>query len=189
MRIAILAIGGAVVLAGCQQTPPARRAGLWQETITRNGGAVLMPQLANLKVCVDSTTEARSPIFNMSRAADLAKKRNCTPPKAQGNPGGVYQFSESCPLPGANNGVRHTDGTASGDFKTTYHLHIVSAVVHPAFWAKFDSRQIDDINGRWLGPCPPGMAPGDILLANGEKLHGGRLPDPHHGLSVLRPHA
>ena len=157
MRKVILVSCAALALAACGKTPPPRRAGLWSETIVRDGHAVEMGLVGSVKVCLAPTTDAQSPIFSYASAERRSKARHCTSTSASRRLDGVYTFGSTCPLPGVNNGVLTTKGQASGDFISRYHLRIESVIVRPAPFMALNSDHVDEIDGEWLGPCPANM--------------------------------
>ncbi|MGH7023123.1 MAG: hypothetical protein ACREEB_05965 [Caulobacteraceae bacterium] len=135
----------------------------------------------SIRVCVDTTRDARNPVFSFAAAVKQAQVGHCASPVANRGLDGVYSFSTSCPIPGGN-GTLLTKGTASGNFTSHYHLHIERTITRPAPFTALNSHHVDDIDGAWVGACPPGMAPGDMMLANGRKLSRGMMTDPHRGL-------
>jgi hypothetical protein len=182
---------GALALAGCDkltngQTPPPRRAGLWLQTFVRDGRTSGVAAIAPVRVCVDASSEAKNPIFSFQTALKRAQAHNCGAPVASRGLTGVYSFSTTCPLPGGN-GISSLKGTASGNFTTDFHLHLETELKNPPPFDKVHSRHVTEIDGRWLGPCPLDMAPGDMLLANGVKAVGGRIANPHEGKPLTRP--
>jgi hypothetical protein len=38
-----------------------------------------------------------------------------------------------------------------------------------------NGRHVTEIAATWLGPCPAGMIPGDVLMANGMKVNVTRI--------------
>jgi hypothetical protein len=183
MRKALLAAGVALALAACQQTPPPRRAGLWQQSFSKDGNSHGLGPMQTVSVCVDPKTEAKNAIFNHDLAVKLAKARHCDTPTASRGLDGLYRFTSSCPLPNGN-GKQLLEGTLSGDLTTTFHLHLRAETDYSPPFTPLNYHHVSDIDGKWLGPCPPGMAAGDMQLANGVRVPGGRMAipaDPHHG--------
>jgi hypothetical protein len=179
MRISIFAVGAAALaLAGCNQTPPYRRAGLWQETFFRDGRPPALGMYQSAKICLDNTVEAKSPIFNYDAAVKAARLGNCETPSASHGLDGLYHFASRCPR--LDGGSTQAKGTASGDFTTGYHLRLETITVGSRSLEK-NGRHVTDIDGRWLGPCPAGLSAGDMIAPNGLKLPGGRFVDPHGG--------
>jgi hypothetical protein len=183
---------GVLALAGCDkltngQTPPARRAGLWLQTFARDGISRGPSAMGPVRVCVDAASEAKNPIFNFQMALKQAQAHNCVAPVATRGLNGVYSFSATCPMPGGN-GVSSLKGTASGNFTTAFHLHLENQLKNPPPFDKVNNHHVTEIDGSWLGPCPPDMAPGDMLLANGTKAVGGRIASPHEGKRLAPSH-
>jgi len=177
MRKAWLATGAVLVLAGCHETPPPRRAGLWNETFTKDGRRNL-GIYGSVHLCVGPLTDTRSPIFNFPTAVTQARTGKCTAPSAGRRSDGLYTFASTCPIP--TGGTTRTEGLVSGNFRTAYHMQIVS-ITTGGLDTQANGRHVVEIDAQWLGACPANLAPGDMVLPNGLKLPQGRLVDPHHG--------
>ena len=89
-------------------------------------------------LCLDAATDAAHSIFN-SRTGCLPTVRKVT---------GGYSFTKSCD--GAD-----TTGTAVGDFNVAY------TITESRGPAKVTT------DARWMGPCPAGRKPGEVLMPNG----------------------
>jgi hypothetical protein len=174
MRKAWLAAGVLVFLTACHETPPPRRAGLWNETFTKDGKRDL-GIYSSVHICVGPDTDAKSPIFNFDAAVRRAHAGNCTAPSASRRGDGLYVFSSTCPSRGG--GTTRTDGLVSGNFRTAYHMQLVSTITG-ALVPSQNGRHVVEIDGQWLGACPANLAPGDMVLPNGLKLPHGRMVDP-----------
>ena len=61
----------------------------------------------------------------------------------------------------------HTTVTFTGN--TAYHSETVAQMVPAPKFVHADHRTTSD--AKWLGACPPGMKPGDIVMANGLRMH------------------
>jgi hypothetical protein len=157
---------------------------LWVETFTHDGHARGISVVGPVKMCVDAATDLKNPIFNHDLALAQAKAHNCRGVRDDRYLDGTWGFGSTCDLPGGNNGTATIKGAASGDFTAHYHLRMETSVAHPAPFEAFNRRHVDEIDGTWLGPCPTGLAPGDMVLANGRKLAGGRWVDPHYGMGL-----
>jgi hypothetical protein len=75
-------------------------------------------------------------------------------------------------------GTVTTDGTSTGDYQSHYHVDVTSRRT-PGGERHFA------MEGRWLGPCAPGQAGGDMsmVLPNGQVMHMG----PGMGGPGMRP--
>jgi len=56
-------------------------------------------------------------------------------------------------------------GVATGDFSTAYKVHSESDMTGANF--PHPIHHVSDIEARYAGPCPAGMAPGTVTLGNG----------------------
>ncbi|MGI8839791.1 MAG: DUF3617 domain-containing protein [Caulobacteraceae bacterium] len=178
-RMALIA-ASALALAGCGRAgvgaptsgagraavqPPARKAGLWEQSMTRDGAALAI--VGRVRVCVDAASEARLSLFGgrMGRSA-------CPRRAVVRRPGGGYAFASTCDMGEA--GVTTTSGTLSGDLAARYRIHAHSDTAGSSVPA-MNGGHVTDIDATWLGPCPAGMNPGDMILANGMKINAGKL--------------
>lgn len=176
--VPILVLGA---LAACQKAPsagnaggglnttsasaklPTRRAGLWEQTLMHDGQPSLM---GKMRVCADAATDARQSIFG-AKTGDAPCRQSVSRTS-----GGGYGFASRCDM--GQGGVIASTGVASGDFATHYRVHVDSEIAGASF-AAMNGRHVTDIEVRYLGPCPPDMAPGDIALGNGMKLNAKKI--------------
>lgn len=148
---------------------PQRRSGLWSQNFSRDGRVTPM---AAMRLCVDPNTEARASVFTHGVASQRLAENHCTAVSSSRDPGGGYSFASTCPMTGG--GTIVSKGAASGDFATIYHVHVVTDV-SGATYAPMNGHHVTDIDGKWLGPCPAGMAPGDMELGHGMRISGGKI--------------
>jgi hypothetical protein len=181
-RVILIACAAGLGLAACGQTPPARKAGLWQETITRDGNPKMLGNRGSVGVCIGSHTDERDPIFNHDVAVKQGLAHGCQSPTASRKLDGSYVFASTCPLPNGA-GITELSGSANGNFRTAYHLRIESTVAYNPPYQAIKSHHVDDVDGRYVGPCPPELKIGDMRLGNGQIAPGGHIPDPHHGMT------
>lgn len=184
MKSGFLIVSAALALAACQKAPgaaasqaaksaaaaaaePQRRAGLWSQTFSRDGKPAPM---GAMKICVDQATEAKASVF--SHDADAKGLDKCSQRSMSRTPDGGYSFASTCPMPGGGQMVTH--GQAAGDFASGYHVHVESDVTGAAY-APMNGHHVTEMQGQWLGPCPAGMSGGDMELANGMRISGGKL--------------
>lgn len=185
-RIVVLAMAGAALSACHKPTPaneatasaqasapantgaPHRRAGLWQTDLTVDGHHSPMSEM---KLCVDAAMEARSSAFHPSNTTSSGEPTKCAWPAPSRGLDGSYSVSVTCPLSGG--GQMATKVTATGDWSSAYHIHMESDTTGaPVSMA--NGHHVTDMDGKWLGPCPEGMAGGDMEL-NGMRISGGKL--------------
>ena len=141
--------GGAVASIGA----PTRKAGLWIQTMTRDGKPTPM---GAMRVCIDATTEARMSVFGRAAAG-----RVCARQSMSRGLDGAYHFSSTCRMGEA--GTVTSNGTASGDFSSKYLVHSESDVAGSRF-APMNGHHVTEMQATWSGPCPPDMAPGDVVV-------------------------
>jgi hypothetical protein len=193
MRSVLLIGSAALALAACQKTTGASNAaasaasatpsaspagsasgafriqpGLWQEAVTRDGRRLA---IGGFKTCIDETEATQASVFKPSGQTNAAAT-DCTRPAPTRGPDGAFSFSTTCSLQGG--GQRVTKGVASGDWSTGYHVDLQSDTTGAAL-ANMNGHHTMTMDGKWLGPCPAGMAGGDVVWANGAKFSGGRF--------------
>jgi hypothetical protein len=198
MRTLLVISSATLALAACQKSPgaatasghgqtagpaatasngttPQRRAGLWQQTISREGGqgsSSAMNAMGGMKICIDASTEAKSAMLSHNINAGRMASSHCAPPTTSRGLDGGWSFSTTCSMGEA--GTITSRGTASGDFSSAYHVHVETDVAGARYGA-MNGHHVTDIDGKWLGPCPAGMTGGDIELANGMKINAGKF--------------
>jgi hypothetical protein len=190
MRHVLLIGSAALALAACQKSPsasgaapsasadagaaapasgaPHRRSGLWTQTMSRDGKTFAM---GGVKTCVDEAMEAQESMFKFN-GRQFANRTNCTHSAPSRGADGSYSFSSTCTLPSGGQTV--TKGVVSGDWSSTFHMEIQDDTTGAPI-PSLNGHHVTDIDGKWLGPCPAGMAGGDMEMANGMKISGGKL--------------
>jgi hypothetical protein len=135
--LAVCGIGILTATAWAQIAAPQRKAGMW-ETVMHIQGHDMSTQL-----CIDAATEAKMSVFGQQ-----AQTESC------GGATGVEKIPGGYAFHGACKG-RETSGTAIGDFNSAYKVTIDSGKTHMS------------MDSRWLGPCPAGRRPGDMVMPGG----------------------
>jgi predicted small lipoprotein YifL len=143
---------------------PTRKAGLWEQSLTRDGKP---GRLGGLTICLDAAADAKLGIFGRHFAKGDCQ-RSITRDET-----GAYHFSSTCAVPGGATVI--TRGVAAGDFKTGYDLHSDIEVRNAPF-EPMNGMHVISISGRYRGPCPAGMHPGDLSLGSGLKINIDQLP-------------
>ncbi|MHB8530863.1 MAG: hypothetical protein ACYC8V_15295 [Caulobacteraceae bacterium] len=144
---------------------PGRRAGLWEEAVTRDGKP-LGPG-GKLTICLDAATDARIGMFGREMAGSLCRQRSVSR-----RPAGLWRFASTCSLGKA--GVIASHGVASGDFSSNYRIRSESDVSGSSY-PPMDGHHVNVVVARYLGPCPRDMAPGDMLVDGDVKINVNRL--------------
>ena len=144
--------GAAPAVAG----PPARKPGLWSQTMASTGGH------QTLKLCLDAATEKELQITGQQAAGDRCRK------KAFARTAAGWSFESVCDLGQA--GVVTSRGLATGDFDSHYKVEIESTTAGSSMPQANGARHMT-LEAQWEGPCPAGMKPGDMRMANGMTLN------------------
>jgi hypothetical protein len=147
-----------------QVAGPERRAGLWEQTLVGAGHRVAR---APLRICVDNRAGAKSWLFGDNRPA-----RDCQRTFTHAADG-TWRFVSTCRL--GKGATLTSSGVARGDFVSRYEIRSTLEVSGAPLAALDGSREVDVV-GRYRGPCPTGMAPGDVRLGDRLKLSAGHAP-------------
>jgi hypothetical protein len=164
IALAALAGCGKVDGDGSTAATPSRKAGLWEQVLTRDGKP---GRLGVLTMCVDAATDHELGIFGRH-----VGKGDCDRTVTR-DPTGVYHFVSNCTL--SNGTLVKSMGTASGDFASGYKVHS-EVNISGAPIAPMNGMHVIDIAGRYEGTCPATMRPGDVSLGSGLKVNMDRLP-------------
>lgn len=155
--------------ASAPETPPTRKAGLWEQTMAFQGAT------QTLRMCVDAATEAQAKWWRTEGARGAGM--TC-PEQAFTRTGDGWKFHSVCKEAG---GMTITsDGVATGDFGSSYHMELASVTAgSPMPEANGTHRMVMD--GVWKGACPADMKAGDVEMPGGMRmnvLHPGVPPKP-----------
>ena len=156
---------GASAPAAGPATPPSRKAGLWEQTMT-------LPQMAQsarsmtqtTKICLDETTEAKMKWWATEnrRGGPNCAEQSFTPKL------GGWSFHSVCDM--GDGGKVVSDGQAIGDFGSHYKVDVTSVTTGSAMAETNGTHKIT-IDATWKGPCPAGMKPGDIEMPGGMRIN------------------
>jgi hypothetical protein len=172
-RVPLLAAAAVLVpaaaLAAAAPAAPHRKAGWWEMTSTM---AMPTTMTTKMNMCTDAATEARNNAFASNQGPGVA---NCTQGPMGRTPTGGWTFSSTCKMQGGI--TTTTSGVATGDFNSNYRVEATTRM-SPAPMPQMAETKMT-LTGRWLGACPAGRVPGDMVMANGmvfnvNKLNGGR---------------
>ena len=164
--LAMAAIGGCTKPAtdSSASSVPSRKAGLWEQTVTRDGKP---GRLGVLKLCLDASSDAKIGVFGRHFAKGACER------SVTRDANGVYHFTAECTL---RDGAKvKTQGTAMGDFGSAYTVRSDVDVTGASFGPMNGDHEIN-VNGRYLGPCPADLKPGDVALGAGLKVNMDRIP-------------
>ena len=131
---------------------PARKPGFWEQTMTMETGRGMTMKS---QLCTDATVEKKMSVMGQGMASS-----NCSQTNMRKTPTG-FAFESTCNVAG------HTtvsSGVVTGDFQGGYHMDI-SSTSNPPIAGKGESKM--HIDAKWLGPCPAGRKPGDMVMPGG----------------------
>lgn len=139
------------------QTPPQRKPGLWEQRVS-NGDFVQVT-----RICLDAAVDAKLSWWGAQATQDVCEK-NLTSRTSDGG----WRFSSVCDM--GSGGKTTTSGVATGDFDKHYQITAESSTVGAAAPMMNGTRKMT-IDAAWQGPCPAGMAPGEMSLPGGAKIN------------------
>ena len=159
MHIRFAIVAGVVFAASAAQAMPGdfppRRAGLWDVTV--NMESMKIPARTN-KMCIDAATDAK-----LMKLGVASKEADCTSMNVSGM-GSTRVVDSVCHMNGGEQ-KNHIVMTFSGN--SAYHMDMQSQF-SPPIAGKSQSHILQD--AKWVGPCPAGMKPGDMMI-NGMKIN------------------
>jgi|GEM_PF-6018627 len=141
-----------------------RRAGLWRQTVVRDGRAT---PFGSMRVCVDAVTDAK-----MTMIGDAVGGSRCKSEAAK-QPDGSIKFHSICSFGHA--GLIDSQGAVWSNFSSTYRLHAESDV-RGSLYSPLNGSHATDVTASYVGPCPSDMSPGEIIIGPGLKVNLNRLP-------------
>jgi hypothetical protein len=158
-RLLILGcLAGLLSLPAWADDLPHRRPGLWSVTTPSVGGGQA-PR--DMRMCIDAATDAA--LLNMGQSM-----ANCSKPDIHRS-GDTLTVDSACNVSGSAINS-HTVITVSGD--TAYHS-VSSATMVPPVAGMGNMTHASD--GKWVGACPAGMKPGDVIV-NGRTFNALDMP-------------
>jgi hypothetical protein len=148
ITITLAVLGGASI---AQMSPPARRAGWWESTMNMSMGG--RPQTIVQHMCTDAATEKSYSVLS----GGMSARANCSRRNVEAIPGG-WRGTSVCNF--GNSGPRTTTSTMTGDFQSHVHVDIESQSARGPEHMSIDMK--------WLGACPAGRIPGDVVMPGGQ---------------------
>ena len=158
MRPAILLAALLVATPALAQDIPARKAGLWEMTMTFEGRNT-PPQ--TMQHCIDASTDKA--MQDMSGGM----RGNCSKREVK-KVGSTIVFDSVCDM---GMGTTTSHGVVSGDFNSAYTIKIDSKREGGPAIPNMPAQTQMTIEAKWLGPCKADQKPGDIMMANGMKMN------------------
>jgi hypothetical protein len=152
--VAALALAAIASVALAQPlATPTRRAGWWEQSMTMNMRG--KEQTMTTQMCTDPQIERESSVIAQAAGGQSCSRRDITPV-----PGGWHVVSECSSRFG---GSRTTTGMVTGDFQSHLHMDLVSQSARGSDHVVMDTR--------WLGACPAGRRPGDVVMPGGQVMN------------------
>jgi hypothetical protein len=139
------------------QEYPKLKPGHWELTMTMTRANNAQPQKSTM--CIDEALQKEM----MTMGAGMSREM-CTRNEFKRD-GAKYLGSAECKM-GESKIISRSVMTLTGD--TAYHTEI-NATYEPPFMGMKDSQTV--LDGKYLGACPAGMAPGDFVGPNGQKFN------------------
>ncbi len=133
--------------------PPIRRAGYWQTTMNMG------PRTMTTAMCTDETLEKSMTVMGQG-----VTEKDCPQHDYHPIPGG-WAFNSTCTIAGRTD---VSSGTVTGDMQTNYHMEMTT---HPSNGP--ERHMTMDV--KWLGPCPAGRVPGDMVMPGGMVMNMSKM--------------
>ncbi len=141
---------------------PQRKAGLWELKMSFQGRN--LPGQA-MRQCIDAATDK---LMN-SNFGGGPGQHSCAQRKISRSPGG-FTVDSVCSFGGA---TTTTHAVIAGSFDSAYTVDVTSTRSGgrpmPGMPAGGTSHM--SLSAKWLGSCPAGTRPGDIMMGNGMKMN------------------
>jgi hypothetical protein len=139
-------------------TPPARKAGLWEQTMSSDR----INQTT--RICLDDASEAKMKWWG----SQMKGKTDCSEQKVSHHLGGGWDFHAVCAM--GESGTITSDGQATGDFNSHYTVDITSTTSGSPM-AQANGPHKMKIDASWKGACPTGWRGGDMEMPGGMKIN------------------
>jgi hypothetical protein len=155
--IQIAALSASIAIAGADELkPPPTKEGLWETHGTHTEQGKTVPDRP-VKMCQSSETTKSM----QAQGEKLRKKNECTSHVTRPSPN-TYVEENSC-AKGPNAGsVTKVVYTNQGDTASHTEMHMNAG----------KSETVVIIDAKYLGSCPAGMKPGDLMMDDGKIISG-----------------
>lgn len=165
MRVMLPSVAVALAMAAgplLANDMPKRKSGLWEITTS---SAAMQGKSMSAQTCVDGATDDISRASRQSAAEQKCSKIDIRREGAQ-----RVVTETVCKL---DKSTATTRGVFTGDFSSSYKAEISTRYDPPLMGRGEDKITMQ---ARWVGPCKPGMKPGDMVLPGGMVVPGATLP-------------
>ena len=137
---------------------PQRKAGLWQLSTETDGQAAAGAFAGPIKLCLDAATDRRQSVFGRRRGA-------CDSYSVTRGAGGGYVIDSVCQTRSGAKVTSHS--VVSGDFNAKY-TATSDTTVEGSDNPDFNGKHHRTTTATYLGACPTGMSPGQIMTPDGQ---------------------
>ena len=152
----VLALLGAATCGAVRaQDLPLRKPGLWQIDMAMPAA----PGPQQMRMCIDSDTDAEMYKMGMNSA-----RGTCDKPIVKRN-GSTVTIDSVCKM-GETRMTTHAVTRFTAD--TAYRTE-ADTRMEPPMPGRGEMKITQD--GKWVGPCPADMTPGDVTMGNGAKMN------------------
>jgi len=152
----VLALLGAATCGAVRaQDLPPRKPGLWQIDMAMPAA----PGPQQMRMCIDSDTDAEMYKMGMNSA-----RGTCDKPIVKRN-GSTVTIDSVCKM-GETRMTTHAVTRFTAD--TAYRTE-ADTRMEPPMPGRGEMKITQD--GKWVGPCPAHMTPGDVTMGNGAKMN------------------
>jgi len=162
---AAVSTGGSASQTNILEHMPARKEGLWIQTMSHNGAAT---SLGEMRMCLDAAADQKFGMLGRGMTNTM-----CQTAVSRGLDG-AYAYSASCKMGAA--GTVTSKGTITGDFSSAYKVHSESDVDMSGA-GRPPRHSVTDVEARYAGPCPAGMVAGDMEMGHGIKFNINKMPN------------
>lgn len=162
--LAAALVGAVAAPAAAQMVMPTRKPGYWDQTMVMPG-----PQGTTMKsqFCTDAAVEKSISVFGQQTAQASCSKNN-----VRRTPTG-FAFESTCTF---GKSTTTTVGTATGDFSKAYTVSMVTKSNPPLAPGMAETKM--SIQAKWLGACPTGRKPGDMVMPGGMVVNMAKMGRP-----------
>ena len=136
--------------------PPARKAGLWEQTISTG------KMVQTSRICFSDELNKTMTLWGQQSGKADCSEQSMTPTL------GGWKFRSTCNL--GSSGTVRSQGEAKGDFGRHYTVDMKSSTTGAAA-PQMNGEHAMTLEGTWKGPCPADFKPGDMELPGGMKIN------------------
>ncbi|WP_157971445.1 DUF3617 family protein [Dyella sp. C9] len=166
LAVALVGVTGATLAQDLPANLPKRKPGLWEMQTSAMGGR---PQV--MKLCLDANTDQDMYKMGAQMSGQMCSKFNIS---VQGT---TVVSDAVCRIDGPNGTVNmssHSETRFDGDtaYHTEGHMKYDPAMMGQSEMAMTSS-------GRWVGECPAGQHPGDMVMPDGSVMNIKEMQQQH----------